>query len=210
MTAGVLSIAVQVVLLVVVTRHFNLESDAFLVNMMPLAVYGFLTHALLPIKYRLPFFGLLSVGAVIGVLGTYDGVWLVAVGLVLIGICHLPISFSLRIACLVSLAALLGVLRIGWLTVPWSGAVWPVLGSLFMFRLIIYVYDLRQDRQDRDLWRTVSYFFLLPNVIFPFFPVVDYSTFRKTHYDIDHLRIYQRGVEGLLRGVLFISCCTAR
>ena len=48
---------------------------------------------------------------------------------------------------------------------------------------------------------SLSYFFLLPNVVFPFFPVVDYNTFCRTYYDEERFQIYQRGVEWLFRGI---------
>src|SRR2546427_248179 len=44
-------------------------------------------------------------------------------------------------------------------------------------------------------------FFLLPNIAFPLFPVVDYRTFRGTYYDSEQFEIYQRGVEWMFRGI---------
>ena len=35
--------------------------------------------------------------------------------------------------------------RAQWMPAPWSEAIWPILGSMFMFRLIVYLYDLRHD-----------------------------------------------------------------
>jgi len=70
--------------------------------------------------------------------------------------------------------------------------------------LIIYVYDLKHGKATPTLTSTLSYFFLLPNVVFPFFPVVDYSTFRRTYYDDDQHRIYQKGLQWLFRGVLHL------
>jgi hypothetical protein len=37
---------------------------------------------------------------------------------------------------------------------------------------------------------------MLPNVCFPLFPVVDYSTFTRTYYDRDASRIYETGMRG--------------
>ena len=75
---------------------------------------------------------------------------------------------------------------------------------MFMFRLIIYMYDLKHGKATPTLASTLSYFFLLPNVFFPFFPVVDYSTFRRTYYNDDQHRIYQTGVQWILRGVIHL------
>jgi len=62
---------------------------------------------------------------------------------------------------------------------------WVILGSMFMFRLMIYLYDLKHRTAPFSLAHAVSYFFLLPNVCFPLFPVVDYKTFCSTYYNED-------------------------
>ena len=70
-----------------------------------------------------------------------------------------------------------------------------------MFRLIIYMYDLKHEKQPASVTTRLSYFFLLPNVVFPFFPVVDYGAFRRTYYNQDANSIYQTGVWWMFRGV---------
>jgi D-alanyl-lipoteichoic acid acyltransferase DltB (MBOAT superfamily) len=44
----------------------------------------------------------------------------------------------------------------------------------------------------------------LPNVVFPFFPVVDYSTFRRTYYNDDQHKIYQTGVDWIVRWIIHL------
>ena len=85
--------------------------------------------------------------------------------------------------------------RAGSVPSPWSEAIWPILGSMFMFRLIVYFYDLRHDKAPATPARTLAYFFMLPNACFPLFPVVDYKSFRRNYYDDDAYRIYQTGVD---------------
>jgi D-alanyl-lipoteichoic acid acyltransferase DltB (MBOAT superfamily) len=86
-------------------------------------------------------------------------------------------------------------------SVPWSAGVWPILGSMFLFRLTVYMHDLRYGKERPDIWRTLSYFFMLPNVCFPLFPVVDYSRFTQDYYNEDQYRIYQRGISWIFRGI---------
>ncbi|HUG11057.1 MAG TPA: hypothetical protein VMM36_08585, partial [Opitutaceae bacterium] len=64
--------------------------------------------------------------------------------------------------------------------------------------------DLRHSKEPMGAARTVSYFFLLPNLTFPLFPVVDFATFRKTYYDRDALLIYQQGVQWMIRGIIHL------
>jgi hypothetical protein len=199
-----LRVAVPLGLLVLVVRQFQLENQAFYSNIMLLTFYGFLVHYFFPHRYRLPFFLLLSLAAIAGIFGFINSAWLIGIGLALIGICHLPISYFVRVVLLFVAAATLAALRVGWIQASQLDAIWPVLASIFMFRLIIYVYDLKHSKATPTLTSTLSYFFLLPNVVFPFFPVVDYSTFRRTYYDVDQHRIYQKGLQWLLRGVLHL------
>ena len=199
-----LSAAIQLGLLVLVVRQFQLENQAFYSNIMLLTFYGFLVHYFLPVRYRLPFFLLLSLAAIAGIFGFANSVWLIGIGLALIGICHLPISYFARVVILLVAGAVLAALRVGWIQASRLDAIWPVLASMFMFRLIIYLYDLKHGKTTPTLTSTLSYFFLLPNVVFPFFPVVDYGTFRRTYYDDDQHRIYQKGLQWLFRGILHL------
>ncbi len=199
-----LGAAIPLGILVLVIRQFQLENQAFYSNIMLLTFYGFLVHYFLPSRYRLPFFLLLSVAAITGIFGFANSTWLIGIGLALIGICHLPIPYITRVVMLLMAGAGLAVLRVGWIQASPLDAIWPVLASMFMFRLIIYVYDLKHGKATPTFTSTLSYFFLLPNVVFPFFPVVDYSTFRRTYYDDDQHRIYQKGLQWLFRGVLHL------
>src|SRR3990172_9017393 len=169
---------------------------------MLLTFYGFLIHYFLIFCYCFFFLLLLSLAAIVGILGFVNGAYLIVIGLGLVGICHLPISYFSRIALLLVAGVALVALRANWIQASWLEVIWPVLASMFMFRLIIYVYDLKHGKATPTLTSTLSYFFLLPNVVFPFFPVVDYSTFRRTYYDSDRYQIYQKGLDWMLRGVV--------
>jgi D-alanyl-lipoteichoic acid acyltransferase DltB (MBOAT superfamily) len=193
----------QLALLLIVMRQFQIESNAFL-RVAALAFGGFVVHHWLPMRFRLPFFAMLSIASIILVFGIQSSAWLVGLGSLLIGICHLPVRFAVRIGLIVLATAGLVLFRIEWLEGPWSQAIWPILGSMFMFRIVLYLYDLRYEKVEVSAWRSFSYFFMLPNVCFPLFPVVDYKTFRRNYFDEDSYRIYQVGVEWIARGVVHL------
>jgi hypothetical protein len=189
-------LVVQLGLLVTIVQMSSLEHNAFFYKLMPLTFYGFIIHYFLPRDYRLAFFLLLSFAAIFGVLGLVDGAWLIGLSLGLIGLAHLPISFAARGFILLAVAVMLVVMRAGYLPFPWPQSIWPILASMFMFRMVIYFYDLKHKKVPAGgLTHTLSYFFLLPNVAFPLFPAVDYSTYRRTYYDEDEHRIYQTGMK---------------
>ena len=196
-------ILAQLGVLTLVMRQFQIEGAAFL-RLWVLAVAGFAVHAFLPLRLRAPFFLGLSLAGIALVLGFVNAAWLIGLGLVLVGLCHLPLAFGLRITLLLAVAAVLIAQRGQWLPAPWPEAIWPILGSMFMFRLIVYLYDLRHEKGPASPVRALSYFFMLPNVCFPLFPVVDYKTFRRNYYDADAYGIYQVGVDWILRGVIHL------
>ena len=182
--------------------RFKLENEAFYEKIAVLAFGGFVVHYFLPARHRMPYFLGLSLIGIATVLGLQNGAWLVAVGLLLIGICHLPVRYAARVALLLAAGAFLAFGRVDGIGMPWSRAVWPILGSMFMFRLIVYLYDTEHAKQRPTFVSSLSYFFLLPNVVFPFFPVVDYTAFRRMYYDEGEFAIYQRGVRWMVRGAL--------
>jgi hypothetical protein len=196
-------LGLQLGLLVLVIHRFRIEGDAFF-RLSLVAAIGFPVHALLPRRFRLAFFIALSLLALLLQLGALGAAWLVLCGATLIAISHLPVRFSVRVALLLLVAALLASGRAGWVAAPWPAAVWPILGSIFMFRLILYMVELEPAATRPPLRFTLGYFFLLPNVVFPLFPVVDFKTFCRTYYDGEALAVYQRGLSWMLRGLIHL------
>ena len=193
----------QLALFTLLLRQFQIESAAFL-RLAMLAFAGFAIHALLPLRARLPFFLALSLASIVLVMNPGNAVWVIGIGLALIGICHLPIAFAWRIALLSAATVLLMALRARWIDGPMSDAIWPILGSMFMFRMVLYLYDLRHDPTIASPVRTLSYFFMLPNACFPMFPVVDSKAFQRNYFDADAYETYQRGIDWMVRGVIHL------
>jgi D-alanyl-lipoteichoic acid acyltransferase DltB (MBOAT superfamily) len=196
-------VAVQLALVLLLLRQFQIEGKAF-VELAAYAFAGFAVHAFLPLAWRLPFFALLSLGSIVLVLGPANAAWIIAIGAVLVGLCHLPLSVRLRGSLLLAVGALLIAQRATLLPIPWPEAIWPILGSMFMFRLIVYFYDLRHDKTPVTLAQSASYFAMLPNACFPLFPVVDFKTYRRSHYAQDAYATYQKGVDWIVRGVVHL------
>jgi len=196
-------VSAQLVLVLLVIHRFQLESRTFF-HVMLLGASGFVVHALLPLRYRLPFFTVLSLASILVALGMVDGIVLVGLGLVLIGVCHLPLRMPVRVFLLIALGGLFAVWRMELLPAPWSVAIWPILASMFMFRLALYLYTLSYDEGRPTPFQTLAYFFMLPNACFPLFPVIDCSTFVRSHFDRDEAHIYGTGMNWIARGLLHL------
>src|SRR6266567_3327371 len=223
------AIVAQFALIVMVVDYWQLESQ-LLSRLMWLAFVGFIIHHLLPQRFRLPSFAILSLVAVITSVGhlgpnvwmgwltgkitttgflyhLFPGLTLIGIGLGLIGLCHLPIRFVARVGLVAVVGAGLAFLRANSQWFPDVTEMWVFLGSMFMFRLMVYLYDLKHRTAPFSPSRAISYFFLLPNVCFPLFPVVDYKTFCSTYYNEDWPRVYQTGLKWMFRGVVQLLLC---
>ena len=222
--ASFVAVVVQFGLIVLLVENWQLENLS-VSRLLELAFFGFIIHHLIPFRFRLAFFAILSLVAVVfgvGEVGTKTfvggltgrvplgdfayslapGLGLVAVGLGLLGLCHLPVRFGVRIGLIAIVGAGLAFLRAHSQWLPDVKEMWVILGSMFMFRLVVYLYDLKHHAVPFSPSRAISYFFLLPNVCFPLFPVVDYKTFSSTYYNEDWPRVYQTGLKWMFRGVL--------
>jgi hypothetical protein len=192
----------QLALALAVVYLYKIEGPAFF-DVFALAVAGFAVNLVLPMTFRLPFFAGLSLAGAVVVFGLADASWLIGCGVLLISLCHLPASRRVRVSAVLAAAALLAVSRAGLIATPWSAAVWPILGSMFMFRLVLYMMSNPPSPVSSPS-STLAYFFMLPNLVFPLFPVVDYQTFRRTYYDRKDLEIYEQGLLWICRGLVHL------
>ena len=195
------TLIIQLIVVFAAIKVFNVEDTSALHIILPYIFGGFVVNAILAPRLRLPFFVFLSLAAIVAVFGWVNGAWLIGISLGLIGLCHLPVDFRIRVALILVAVTGLVALRGGLYVTSWSELILPILGAMFMFRLVIYLHDLRHERKSASIWERLSYFFLLPNVAFPLFPVIDYQLFRRSYYNDDEYKIYQKGVLWIFRGV---------
>ncbi|MEO8634289.1 MAG: hypothetical protein ABI587_03325 [Gemmatimonadales bacterium] len=201
-TLRIVLTASQLVLLALVIREFELESRG-LYHTLLFAGAGFVLQALLPIRLRMACFAAVSVAAIF-LLFSMAGLWVIAIGLLFLGLGLLPVSASLRLALSLGLVLALGLAREGVLPVGMPGYIWPVVGGMFMFRVVLFLYSVKHEGPPRDIWATLGYLFMIPNAAFPFFPIVDYKTFIRQHYDAPESALYARGISWMTRGVIHL------
>jgi hypothetical protein len=192
---GYAAVGIQLALVLLIVHHYDVAARNHFFAVLCAAAGGFVVHACLPPRFRLAFFCLLSLVVLIVVLGWPNGARVIGVGAALIALCYLPVPVAVRVA-LVALAGLVLV----FLRMDFDLPFWPVLGSMFMFRLIVYLYELRRDPRP-PLGLSVAYFFPLPNVSFLFFPILDFRTFRETYRPDAGWREALGGIEYFGRGL---------
>src|SRR5689334_5468236 len=139
------SLVIQLGLILLALWRFHIEYVQRFEYLLPLIFFGFIINHFIPRRFRHGFFLALSLLGIVIVLPFPLGVILIALGLGLIGLCHLPISLGARVALVLLATAGLAALRAGWLSTPQldqvQQVVLPVLAAMFMFRLAIYLYE---------------------------------------------------------------------
>ncbi|MFT7559715.1 MAG: hypothetical protein ACI93R_001630 [Flavobacteriales bacterium] len=192
-------------LVVLLVREFGLENRTFLLSLV-IACIGFPIHHVLPKQLKLPFFVFLSFTSIIVALGIFNAAWLIGLGSLFIILAHLPIPFYARVTAQVILGLVLIVFRADLFPSMVPSAIWPILGSMFIFRLMIYMYDLRLKTAEFGPWRALAYFFMVPNVNFTLLPVIDYKNLFLVYYPkkVEDIQIYQKGIVLLVKGVFHL------
>ncbi len=197
-------IGLQLFLIHAISIIFNIEKTHGFGKLSYLVLIAFFLHSILPLKFRRLFFLIVSIFGIFLLLGTTNSLWLIGISLIIVGVCRLPVLFKFRIGVLILLSVILAVFRANWIPNFVPSVVWPILGSMFMFRLIIYLYDVSHQKKTVPLLSTLSYFFILPNTFFPFFPLIDFTRFEQNYYNERSEKIYQRGINWMWHGILHL------
>jgi hypothetical protein len=194
---------IQLALLLAVFQRYQIEGRAF-ISLATLTLVAFPVHYLAPYRWK----KLLSVTAsVIGLFLVFrpmEAVVVLGLAAMLIGVCFLRISWRARSAGLAMLAVAFACARGQVLSTFVPATVWPVVATMFMFRLLVYMYELKHARSPETLIDSVNYFFLLPNYCFMHFPVVDYRTLQRGYFADDVHAIQRRGLQMMFRGTLHL------
>ena len=211
-------LVVQLAVIFGVFWGFRLDSPVFL-TLSAGCFLSFLVHYFVPFAYKKQAFIALSllVGFIVVVrLSPQPSFSLVALfpPLVLVGLAvalglafytclRLPIPFAARIMAIIAVAAAIASV-IAFQPKLMPPIYWAILAAIFMFRMILYAYDARVARQPEKLVDFMSYFFLMPNFYFVLFPVIDYTTFKKSYYADDIHRTAQQGIAWIVRGTVHL------
>jgi D-alanyl-lipoteichoic acid acyltransferase DltB (MBOAT superfamily) len=183
--------------LLLLFRLYRLEQDNFL--LLGGLVFGaFAVHYWLPFHLKEPAWIAVSMAGAFLLLDPRVAGALLGLGLLFYGICVLPLPYFLRAGLVVATFVALMLARTH--SNLAAAQFWPVFGAIFMFRMVVYLYDLRHMKKRPSLQEYLSYFFILPNYYFLLFPVIDFQTMRKSYYRRDIHQVAQQGIQWMLRG----------
>ncbi|MCA6364523.1 MAG: SGNH/GDSL hydrolase family protein [Bacteroidetes bacterium] len=204
-TAGTfLLVLAQVAVLFGIIGYWEIERQSGLTLVLPWAAAGFVLHALMPLRFRAAFFVLLTVAALIWLAGPLSGMLVAAAILVLLGIGHLPLGWGIRVALQLGAGAVMTALHMQLVYAPRLNIAAGIAGLFVMFRLILYMYELKHEQKKAGVWERLSYFFMLPNLCFPLFPIIDYKTWLRCRYAEPLPEIWRSGIRKILRGCVHL------
>lgn len=184
-------------------KVYRIEMPAFLL-LSAICFAGFGIHYWLAFRFKKPFFVVLSMAAGFAVLEPRTAALLNGAGLAFYGLLRLPVAYRLRLGAMVVIGAVLLAGRSRGLGGLVPEQFWPVFGAIFMFRMMVYLYDLRYARDRPALLDYLGYFFIIPNYYFLLFPVIDFQTFRRSYFNTDFHDIAQTGVRWIVRGTVHL------
>jgi len=190
------------ILLTGLAYAYRLEGRAFQIVLTMVAI-GLPIYEALGERWRRPFVAWLTVVALGWVFGPVAAALVVGLTLGLIGICLAPIPWAVRAGIVAGVGVGLMALR-NQPGLPVPAVFWPVAGSFLMFRMVIYLYELKHAKKPESFLDAVNYFLLPPNACFIHFPVVDYRTMQRT-WLMGGLRETQReGLRMIFRGMIHL------
>lgn len=197
---GFLALAAQIAGLIFLFHFYHLESFPF-IEMSVIVFAAFLIHYWLPFRFKEIFWVAVSIAGSFFLLTASVAALVLGVGLAIFLIFRLPLKLRWR---LVVITAVFSALAYGCATngfgIPHS--FYAVFGGIFMFRIVIYAYDLAHTKEPPSLLPFLSYFFILPNYLFTLFPVIDFQTMRATYYRRNIHDVAQQGIHWMVRGAV--------
>lgn len=195
-----LALCLQLGLLAAAVSLFNLENAGF-ARLIAGIFAVFAIHYWVPFRFKEPLWVLASIGGAFWLLDFVSALLILASALALWLILRAPIALRWRLLAIGGIFAMFGWgLVTGRLPIP--SAFYPVFGAIFMFRMMIYAYDLAHSREPARLLPFLSYFLILPNFYFTLFPTIDFKTMRRSYYQRNIHEIAQQGVHWMARGAV--------
>jgi len=197
-------LVLQLCVLVGFVWYYGIQERQGLPILLLISLPCFVINAFIPQNWRPVFLTAIFAVTCVWSLGFVTGGCILVVAGSLFACAMLRIKLVYRLVLIAIITAGLIVLRNSWFFAPRAIIAVPYIATLFMFRLISYFYHERRGFTNVPLVLRLNYFFLLPNLVFLLFPIVDYRNFAETYYNRPAIEIYKKGLIRIGTGVLFL------
>jgi hypothetical protein len=202
---SILRIALQLLAIAFITSAFELEQSLNLYKLTLFVGIGFVLHLFVPHRYKVYFFSVLGMLAAMYFTGYSNGLLIIFYGLIMVSSASLIANRGLRYIVVGLLFALLiGLFAMKSEWVRDHFIVFSVLGSMFMFRLSLFLYEKHHNPEAGRFIDDIAYFFMIPNMAITLFPVVDYRAFKEKTKSSEMWNTYKKGVQWMVLGVFHL------
>ena len=181
-------------------RHFRLEESLGLDLLILIVVPAFYISTFIKDQWKPALLTTISHIVIVSYFGLTQGALILGIGWLFFVITLLNTTYRIKLILVLSLSALLLLARLDLFSFNVSNIFIPVVASIFMFRLIVYMHELKYNNIKEGFWQRASYFFMLPNLFILLFPIVDYKTYTKNFFSTDRNKIYTKGLSWILLG----------
>jgi len=200
-----LFLLLQLAGLALVIHLYQIEPSLHLPRLILVIIGAFILQPLVPRALRTWYFVLVSLAGLFLFTGLYNGLIVLGAGtLITLSAVYIRpprLKYTVLVLLFGGLVALVA-----------SGHSWAqshfvalsTLGSMFMFRLSIFLYDKQHQKEKPSLIQDLSYFFMLPNMAILLYPAVDYKAFLSRQLNEKDLLIYKKGVQWLVLGIFHL------
>jgi hypothetical protein len=196
-----LILAVQLVLLQLVFATFHTMEKPLFLRLSGMLFGAFAVHYWLPFRWKEPFWVVVSIAGSFFLVQPRVAEYVLLSLAVFFAILRAPIAFRWRLALVTAIFCTL-IYCCATKAAHIPSRFYPIFGAIFMFRMMVYLYDLAHGCEPARLLPYLSYFCVLPNYFFPLFPVLDFQTMRHTYYHRDIHDIAQQGMRWMTRGAI--------
>lgn len=196
------SMSVVLTLVVIVIHLFRIEYLSGFDRYFPFIAGAIIVHNIIPFnlrKYAFSFWTLLILSLTAGPL--------LAVGaflIILVAVSITYLSTKIKRNCVAAfLFLLLIVARLYFRNNGFASTAIALGGLMIMLRFIFLLYEISFFKIKPDFFMRLNYLFMLPNIFFPLFPIVDPVIFFK-HKEEDLRESIENGKTWMLRGILHL------
>ncbi|MBI3509110.1 MAG: hypothetical protein HY064_00485 [Bacteroidetes bacterium] len=195
-----LALAAGCALLYFLLLRFHLESSSPLPSLLLLLFPVALINFWLPVNARMYFLCAASCAGAYFILDFSNATALILLLFLFSAFVSSSASPGIKITLSLIFIAGLCVLRIGIIRTPLVPFIIPVAGSFLMFRLLVMLYEMKFTKPENSFVKNFAYLFLLPNLAFPLFPIIDYKTFIRSNTNNEI--VIRKGMSRMLLGVI--------
>lgn len=188
---------------VFLVHYLHIESNKGFDRAAVIIGIGFFLHSLISIRYKKIFFLLLTLFLEYYLLGFKIGTGVTLLLLIFTGLTYIKKAIIRNyLVLIVTVICVLAYSKI--IFIPFLKPVLLFAAPLLMLRYIYFLYELNYFKNPPVFIDRLCYFYLLPNVCFPLFPVVDPKDYLSCYYTVPFTESLKNALVNCTKGIIHL------